>query len=490
MGWVTKRRQHLLLSGAAALLALVALPACTTTGPSGGPVGPSSGAATPLVSSARSLLARGTLTDVQASIPVFQTATTAAGESKLQAYTGLGDAYVWLAQNNPGSAEANYDSARAAYAQAVAQAGTTSGDDVAAAHAGQAKALLALHGYRGSRPAAGRDQINYLATAITEYTAAVNAAANKRPEWYYELANAYRQSNNNAAAITAYQNGAALQPGTTQASAALLEVASLQSTGPIPTNAADDAVLQTLIQAKNANPRSAATRTMLGRRYFDRGSFDSAREEFTAALSADPNTTTGLDGTSYLADANYYLSVLAANGSGANAAQVVSYAQAAIDAGGGELRHRRQLCLSHILRADQSFVRGESLSRCQLGDTAQGRLLLGMYYLRLAQFRNPTTDINNPETSRWIGDLTAARDQFQDSRELAAATSTTDRDRTLDWAGLSSPLATVDAADYGVGRVSYCAGQFAPLFGAAPAAGNEATARSFFARYRLTDCDN
>ncbi len=184
------------------------------------------------------------------------------------------------------------------------------------------------------------------------------------------------------------------------------------------------------------------------------------------------------------AEAYYYLSVLDTLGSpSARAlASAVSNAEAAVRAGGGDGRYRRQACVAHIMRGEDP-AEGVDLNS-DLGEwctgnasTPEGLLLRAMSSLRLAQYAQ-----NAGNERSWEQHLRSARSDFQQGAGLAPSSA------RLDWPGRPA-LSMKDLLRFG-DAVIYegCSRRIPQTPDFTPEASSVADLAAFYRSYRVFAC--
>ncbi|MGQ0533636.1 MAG: hypothetical protein ACT4OF_13245 [Caulobacteraceae bacterium] len=216
--------------------------------------------------------------------------------------------------------------------------------------------------------------------------------------------------------------------------------------------ASDAVVRQTLEEAYQADRTSLAANSALGSAYFDMGhNYWGTAEPYlrTATLINPPPV-----GEENLQEqANYYLSVIEADRGNLPAAR--AYA----DSAGNEARALRQACLVRLLQggnAVYNWVQGQEVSgqtegeqRCrQPGATPEGQLLLGMFWLRRAQFvaqayRLTGGVLADPGRQKWDYAVQQARNAF-----FAGDRALTNDRAELNWPGHGDDVTLRQMIDY------------------------------------------
>ncbi|MEM6926544.1 MAG: hypothetical protein AAF602_06435, partial [Myxococcota bacterium] len=147
-------------------------------------------------------------------------------------------------------------------------------------------------------------------------------------------------------------------------------------------------VLAILNRAKQAAPRSQTVNSALGETHLELENLSDARESFLAVIDDKADEDAGREGPGMRADAYYYLAVLDARTAKATRewASVEDNARRAYDIIGGDVRYRRLLCLAYIGKGFYRMRRDTSAPFCEGQESAEGKLLYGLYQLRKAQY--------------------------------------------------------------------------------------------------------
>lgn len=241
-----------------------------------------------------------------------------------------------------------------------------------------------------------------------------------------------------------------------------------------------------LRRALNAQPRSVAVNSELGRFYFERNNPNDralARTRLEIATTESPQP----DEQRYLPSARYYLSLLVAQEDPRRAADL------ARDAGPSDFRYQRQACLMQLkIGHERVFDRYQEGNRwinrpvdampgfvaCQLGDTPEARLLRAMFWLRRAQFYMPPPVLG----TRAMRDYQAEVAQASRALDIQVDAST-----ALGWPGQETSPTLREMFDYGRELTAYFDGI---CLGATRPSDRRTPASRVFSYYGLSDCES
>ncbi|MES1200244.1 MAG: hypothetical protein ABUS57_02200 [Pseudomonadota bacterium] len=296
--------------------------------------------------------------------------------------------------------------------------------------------VLAESQYRLGHTYEARNAAGDASYAADAYAAAASRAT-QHPEWYLDLARVrVRDARSRSApagdpawnaANAAYISGAAgLNNIPPQAAAqALVDQAGIQPWVTVNQQSSVDL----LTNARRYAGTSASILESLGEAFLAQNRLDDATANFRAAALAPPGVDSSPAGRN---EANYYLGVIAAR-SASSAASWADVVQTVSPAGRSEFRYRRELCLARIAQGGkiENLVRDSNM--CEGEQTAEGQLLLGMYYLRLAQLVPYIGDARGRQA--WADYLAHAEMAFTTGKTYASALPP-DR-RVLRWQGVA-----------------------------------------------------
>jgi hypothetical protein len=183
-------------------------------------------------------------------------------------------------------------------------------------------------------------------------------------------------------------------------------------------------------------------------------------------------------GVSYQGEAYYYLSLLGLSDPARNWEDVVRNAALAVQAGGGQFRHRALVCLAHIGRGGPDVRDGRDAVACEVDATPAGELLRGMYFIRQAQLvYTPQAAFDTPVRQRWLVALRSAQSAFDRGLALNPGVAT-----LADWPSLPAETARVeDMLRYGKYIVDFCSSAAAP-------SNPGVDGRAFFERHSALNC--
>ncbi len=147
-------------------------------------------------------------------------------------------------------------------------------------------------------------------------------------------------------------------------------------------------ILAVLNRASQAEPKSQTVNSALGVAHYESENLSQARDAFLAVIDDDAIDDAGKKGPQVRADAYYYLAVLDAR-TARNSKEwgvVQDNARRAYDIIGGDTRYRRLLCLAYIGKGFYKMPREQPAPFCEGKESAEGKLLYGLYRLRKAQY--------------------------------------------------------------------------------------------------------
>ncbi|MEN0065695.1 MAG: hypothetical protein AAGA48_26390 [Myxococcota bacterium] len=343
---------------------------------------------------------------------------------RVPAYLCLGEASA-RAANMGATPEDNYRDSYCAYQVAADLANKVEPADTsvqAEAQEGRAQALMALRRM-------DRDQAKiYADAAVSAYDKAIKLEPTAAR--HFALGRFFIELRNVKRAEKAIKAGADLDGRGTETARALVALAQLKRN----TGATSSEVLAVLNRAKQAAPKSMSANGALGIAYFEADNLSEARQSFLAVIADGAVDDVGGAGRNYRADAHYYLALLDARTANRSAdwQKVLNNAERAIQAGGGEFRYRRLVCLAYIGRGGKAIRDGAGGAWCEGQDSPEGQLLKGVYLLRRAQYvqlrlRTPP----HPTEIQYRDYLTRAGQAFTAAKEGMGT-----REATVDWPGL------------------------------------------------------
>jgi tetratricopeptide (TPR) repeat protein len=354
--------------------------------------------------------------------------------------------------------QGNYLEARC-YLDRVNRLRGAHGDERASANALRADALVGLLGLN-----VGADQTAVYNSELLEMHDAAPTQVSEAV--HMTVARIYVAQNTAAGAASAESEAAHLNDPRDRA-LTLISVAQLQRTlgqGP-------DIVNATLRRAHDASD-SVATNSALGTAYFDMGDWNRAASYLNAAIHETPQP----DEQAYLPDAYYHLSMVEAHNG--NFLQALARARSA---GPSNFAYQRQLCLMELKVGGAEVYSRDSGARtphageempgyaaCNLGASSpEAQLLLGMFWLRHAQFRGADLPprLGTQAGTDWRDAVYKASQAFNNgSRLLGTSTA------ALDWPAQPA-VQLSDMLNYGQTLAAYvgtfCAGPPTPAHGVA-----------------------
>lgn len=391
---------------------------------------------------------------------------------RFDAFRCMGEASARLAQAGTNT-EPNFRGAYCALQVAVDLAGRASSPpakaELAAAHEGSARALVAL----AELSPASAD--SYSSAAVREYDNALRLEAT--PERHFELGQLYLTRDEPGKAEQQITKGASLAPKGSYTAGMLVDLAEVQ----VARGSSPEQVLEILTLAQKADAESVAVNGAMGIALFELDRAEEARAAFEKVVKTAPQEDeAGTTARNYRAEAHYHLALLDARTAKSRASwkAVAQTAQRAIQAGGGDFRFRRLLCLSQIAHG----AAAEAGGWCQGSNTPEGQLLQGIYHLAQSQTvpsfvvrRNPTA--NEQRYREFVGQAKAA---FANAANDGG---------TLSWPGLEAGPSMQDTVAFAEQLIEYRNDFCRNSRLLRPAEGNDtAGARALFERYNVLEC--
>lgn len=299
---------------------------------------------------------------------------------------------------------------------------------------------LRVEALLGLASVSGRDQAERL---IAEADRAHSAATQSSPDVHWRLFEIYRERTDatRARREAEHLGDRGLRPALAWIGVARLDPAHAQ---------------ESLERAYRAQGDSVAVNSDLGRVYFNRGEWVRAWDRLRFATGPGRTAEPGFENLQL--DAFYYRSILESSGRGFG---TLRDARDHADQAGVSQAALRQMCLVRLVLGGEDVYRAildsnnrvigsqpaESLNgydRCnRMASTAEGQLLLGMFWLRRAQYMPASRP---DDRAQWRAAVARAVSAFSTSRSMQGA----DRTALLNWPAPPQGAVTLaEMVDYG-----------------------------------------